>query len=180
MWPGKGWSLWTPCPLHRCVQWVGSEHQEVWPSSSHGSRKMFLHLNGNGGGGLPGTPSPTPHPHPHPHPLEEAGPCPGSPGESCSRSVVGWLGLHNFKSGSPRLLEIAGLKGSSPRLPEPLALGCWVETCPFYTGGGWGRTSRCFIFYHWCLFPHPRLWGWGDRLGLGRGRGGGNLKGGLR
>ena len=149
----SGWAL----SIRRCGQ-----------AAPMGAERCSCILMGMAEGGLPGTTSPTPHPHP----LEEAGPCPGSPGESCSRSVAGWLGLHNFKSGSPGLSEIAGLKGSSACLPEPLALGCWVETCPFYTGGGRGRTSRCFIFYHWCLFPHPRLWGWGDRLGLGRGRGG--------
>lgn len=129
-------------------------------------------------GGLPGTPSPTPHPTPAQTHWRGQDLVQGALGNPIAGLLPGWLGLHNFKSGSPGLSETVGLKRSSPHLPEPLASGYWVETCPFYTGGGWGGHIQVFHFLPLASFPHSRLWGWGDRLGLSRGRG--DLRGGLR
>lgn len=92
-----------------------------------GAERMFLHLNGNGGGVLPGTPSPTPTPTPAQTHRRGQDLAQGALGNPVAALLRGWLGLHNFKSGSPGLLETAGLKGGSPHLPEPLASGCWVE-----------------------------------------------------
>lgn len=47
-----------------------------------GAERMFMHLKGSGRGRLPGTPSQS-HSPAGPEP-EEAGPCPGSPGKTCS------------------------------------------------------------------------------------------------
>lgn len=158
-------SLWTHCPLPRCVQLVGSEQQEVWPSGSRGYRKDVMHPKGDSGGGFPG-----------PHlslilsqaTLEEAGHCPGSPEIICSRPEL--VALCGSKSDSHGLSEKQDQRERHTvpgDLSPVLCLGLGL------LGGGLAP-SRCFIFLTSGIFPHlfpsPTLWGGAGSPWLGRGR----------
>lgn len=170
VWPGKAGACgllvpvtdvcsWWALSVRRCGQWL--------PWVQKGCSCILTGMVE----GAPWDSILTPPP-PCPDPLEgrDLAREPGSP-VAVLFARVG-LRLHSFSIWLPWPLGNSRTKGSSPHLPEPLALGCWVEPWPFYTGGVRGGARPGVSFLPLASFPIPGC-GVGDRLGLGRGRGGG-------